>query len=111
MESRDFLDAAKRSVTYAGEADCRSAISRAYYAIYHVARAFEGPGLQIPPNRAGHKELVQRLKDARGGLVGNYFSTLFDRRVEADYELGEAVSQATATDSIKMAEWLFGNYP
>jgi len=74
-----------------GPAELRTAISRAYYAVYHVAVAeLEKLGFRIPKGPQGHANVQRRLFGS-GDLVtekaGPKLQTLYTRRLHADYQL------------------------
>lgn len=81
------------------EALCRSAISRAYYCLFHVCkdwavdRGFKKPRFIIEDGvkRAiSEHEWVQRwyFVDPDTQLLATKLTTAFDRRISADYHLG-----------------------
>jgi uncharacterized protein (UPF0332 family) len=108
MNGRDFLVTADSLVKGPAEADWRSAVSRAYYAAFHVARELlEGLGFQVPQADRAHKYLVFRLcncGDAGIQQTGYDLDRLRRNRNQADYELGAAISQNTAAARVLLAE-------
>jgi hypothetical protein len=62
MNGRDFLPIARALAAETTEAAWRSALSRAYYAAFHVARELmEGMGFAVPKSDAAHKHMAWRL--------------------------------------------------
>jgi uncharacterized protein (UPF0332 family) len=64
MIGRDFLLVAQRLLAGATEADWRSAVSRAYYGAFHVARQLMGDlGFTVPQADRAHAYLWLRLSN------------------------------------------------
>jgi hypothetical protein len=65
MDPRDFLRAAEEWVTENDQADWRSAVSRSYYAAFHVARTlFQRLGFVVPQGESAHGYLWLRLANS-----------------------------------------------
>jgi len=68
------------------EAGNRAAVSRAYYAVYNIARG------QVPANvtrrRGGssHRDLIDHFHQSGQHSTANLLESMRDRRNEADYE-------------------------
>ena len=90
MLPRLFLALAEELALADGPAACRTAISRAYYAVFHTAQRFlERMGFH-QPKRDPHTVLQQRLQnssDADIAFVGARLAQLHHERVQADYYL------------------------
>src|SRR4051812_44101916 len=70
MNPRDFLATARRLAASAAEADRRSAVSRAYYAVFHVAAALlRALRFGVPQADRAHGYLWLRLQNAGDPLV------------------------------------------
>jgi uncharacterized protein (UPF0332 family) len=71
------------------EENRRSAVSRAYYFVYHTARSHvESEGLQIP-RRDPHASLVALLRghfDQKGMKLASQLERMRDYRNQADYD-------------------------
>src|SRR5205823_8093654 len=68
MTGRDFLAVAIRLAAGAEEGDWRSAVSRAYYAAFHMARShLTDLGFSVPREERAHKYLSYRLMNAPVG--------------------------------------------
>jgi uncharacterized protein (UPF0332 family) len=92
MNAADFIDfAAKIAATYADAAACRSAISRAYYGAFHVARSFlDHIGSRPYRNANAHVFVQHRLMNSghdEATRAGRLLQDLFANRLRADYSL------------------------
>ena len=102
MNWRDFLTLASRLAAAKTEAEWRSAVSRGYYATFHVARQLlAGMGFRVPRADRAHQYLVFRLSnsgDANVEQAGRDLDTLRRMRNRADYDAvpGFVQTQATA---------------
>lgn len=91
------------------EAYRRSAVSRAYYAAFGVARKYAKAnlGLVLSNTAADHKAVAQILFDS-GDVdmlaAANNLKRLRRERNDADYDIGIAVSQKAATESLTVAQ-------
>jgi uncharacterized protein (UPF0332 family) len=102
VRGEDFLFAAEQLLKIPNEATWRSAVSRAYYAVFHCAVEFLS-GLGFPASRGpqAHGELQFGINNsgvAEFQKLYQMIHRLYDRRRLADYELqnDEFQSQATA---------------
>ena len=90
MIPRLFLTLAEDLAQASGPAECRTAISRAYYAVFNTAeRLLERMGFHRP-KRNPHIILRQRLLnsgDAEFARIGSDLIELHHARVQADYFL------------------------
>ena len=69
MNGREFLVAAKGLLLTATEATDRSAVSRAYYAAFHVGRRLlEDLGFTVPRTERGHAHVWLRLPNCGQGV-------------------------------------------
>ena len=101
MTGDQFIDVAgKIAATYSDPASCRTAISRAYYGGFHLAKVFlDEMGVRPPKNANAHVFIRQRLfncghKDAE--TVGALLWDLYADRLKADYDLDNANVEAVA---------------
>ncbi len=96
MDARRFLTLADSLVKQKGPAECRSAISRAYYSVYHVANQFLAR-MGLPKVKGGsHVILQRRLMNSADPVVSKIGSDLGNfhaRRNRADYELIDPPSE------------------
>jgi uncharacterized protein (UPF0332 family) len=89
------------------EARFRSAVSRAYYGAYHIAREFvESLGGTVPKNATGHFELSRLLWDSGQEDAHDAASRLDDLRRErnrADYDL-DSTGFRDRVNAVKLVE-------
>lgn len=111
MRGRAFLDVARELVGGQTEAHWRSALSRAYYALFLECRdALEGWGIKVPPHQPVHSAVRMRFTvplNADLKAVGYTLDRLGQRRNEADYQTdvpGSFATPAKAQDAITQAE-------
>lgn len=108
MNPRDFLEVAQTLITGASEAEWRSAVSRAYYAAFHVAqRLLEQCGFAVPQAERAHGYLWLRLANSGHMDVqqaGNDLSFLRRMRNWADYDLGRPMTHYPAFNHVQAAE-------
>jgi uncharacterized protein (UPF0332 family) len=115
MNGRDFLSVADDLAAGLTEAEWRSAVSRAYYAAFHVARDLLSQcGFDVPRVEAAHAYLWLRLTNAGHPDVqyaGLDLRHLRIARNRADYDLDLPFTQAsafaqaqTAADIIQLLE-------
>jgi uncharacterized protein (UPF0332 family) len=114
MNPSEFLDSAARFSLGTTEGDWRSAISRAYYAVFHHFREFFlSHGLNLGRSGQSHFNLYAGLLHCGiGGAApfGSEIDTLRQRRVDADYDLQARVAQAEATDAVTRAQAVITNF-
>jgi uncharacterized protein (UPF0332 family) len=108
MDAGDFLVVADKPSLAATEADWRSAVSRAYYAAFHVARGLLAScRFKIPRSEKAHVFLAFRLSNSGDPTVqsaGDNLDLLRTERNRADYELSYFYSQAQASAQVRIAE-------
>jgi len=91
MDPLDFLNFADSLKNSAEEAGRRSAISRAYYSVFHYIKAYlEEKGIPIPEDSTAHAKIPQYLRNA--GLeevreLGQSVDDLQEARIDADYSI------------------------
>jgi uncharacterized protein (UPF0332 family) len=107
MNPRDFLTQAQRLVALTGEEDWRSAVSRAYYSAFHVAREFmESLGFTVPQADRAHGYLWLRLQncgEASLEQLGRDLQDLRRQRNYADYDLNRTYRQSDAQRQVGRA--------
>jgi uncharacterized protein (UPF0332 family) len=108
MNGRDFLPLAARLAAGADEADWRTAVSRAYYAIFHVARRLlTDLNFTVPRADRAHQYLVFRLSNSGEAAVehaGRDLETLRRLRNRADYDELPALTQPQAAAAVQVAQ-------
>jgi uncharacterized protein (UPF0332 family) len=108
MNWRDFLSLAARLSTDTEQADWRTAVSRAYYAAFHISRQllFE-LNFTVPRADRAHQFLVFRLSNAGEAAVeaaGRDLETLRRLRNRADYDDFPAITQPQAAAAVRLAQ-------
>lgn len=108
MTGRDFFTLAGPLLAMTDEAAWRTAVSRGYYAAFHVASEFLG-GLRfsVPQSDRAHAYLWLRLQNCGEPLVikaGSDLNDLRSERNKADYDLRRSYVQSKAADWVKIAE-------
>jgi uncharacterized protein (UPF0332 family) len=108
MNGRDFLPVARQLAAGTTEAEWRTAISRAYYACFHVARRLlTDLGFTVPRADRAHHYLAFRLSNSGEPAVeqaGRDLETLRRVRDRADYDETPAVPQPQAGAGVQLAE-------
>lgn len=103
------------STTSAGEARCRSAMSRSYYAAYHAVLKIaltRGFIRKNYPRVGTHEALLEFLASTRDPDLASLHDdlrTLKMRRVLADYMLHKSIVVRDVQDVVEMAEALMEN--
>jgi uncharacterized protein (UPF0332 family) len=108
MNWRDFLLLATRLAAGSIEADWRTAVSRAYYATFHVARRlFIDLKFTVLRADRAHQYLVFRLSNSGEAVVeqvGRDLDTLRRLRNRADYDEIPALPKTQAVAAVQLAE-------
>jgi uncharacterized protein (UPF0332 family) len=108
MNWRDFLLLAARLAIGTTEADWRTAVSRAYYAAFHIARRLLADlNFAVPRADRAHQYLVFRLSNSGESAVehaGRDLDTLRRLRNRVDYDEFPALTQAQAAAAVQLAE-------
>src|SRR5437868_4576871 len=95
MDPRSFLTlATSLASTTAGPAECRSSISRSYYAAFNVAVAFLRDHAKLEPlggrdKHAAVKNCWLQCGDNVGKQIGISLDTLHTQRKHADYDMND----------------------
>lgn len=110
FDPRDFLDLAEALVARsdATEADLRTAISRAYYALHLRARQrlIERGRMQSTGTGLDHQIVIESLR-AGGGSQGDQGDAVRTERNIADYDIETEVIPATARRVVNLAKHVF----
>jgi uncharacterized protein (UPF0332 family) len=108
MNERDFLSLAHILAVRSEEAAWRSAISRGYYAAFHVARLLlEDLGFTVPRADRAHGYLWLRLANCGEASVqnaGSDLNLLRRHRNQADYDLTVGFTQGFTQGRVQAAE-------
>jgi len=107
MDGRAFLKLAQRLASGNSEAEWRSAVSRGYYAAFHVASSFiSSLGFRVPKGPQAHDYLVRRFANCDIHEVMTLASKLKSLRVNrnsADYRLYEESVRKTCYKDVRQA--------
>ncbi len=107
MDPHDYLEVAWSLLEGSREAEWRSALSRAYYAAFHIARQLLTQcGFAVPRGDQAHAYLWLRLSNAGHPdvhYVGTKLNDLRKARNRADYELEHSVDAASALEKVQAA--------
>lgn len=91
MTPDEFLVLATRLSASTGEAELRSAVSRAYYDVFHAARLLiEDCGVACPESAEAHDKVSKCLQNSQHANIvatGDKLSSLRTARNRADYRL------------------------
>jgi uncharacterized protein (UPF0332 family) len=114
MEWSDFRDTAERLGQGATEGDWRSAISRAYYAVFHFFRQFlQSNGLDIGRGGQSHFNLYSGLLNCgfpQVAAIASRIDGLRAHRVWADYDLDRPVSRRAARTTVRESRALITDF-
>jgi uncharacterized protein (UPF0332 family) len=113
MQGIEFLATAESLSLGSRESDWRSAISRAYYAVFHQFREFFlGHGLNLGRSGQAHFSLYSGLLNCgfpAAATLGSRIDQLRSDRVGADYNLAGPVDHMQAQDSVQVARDLIAD--
>lgn len=108
MDFREYLDLARALNAGSREAEWRSAVSRAYYAAFHVAgELLVQVGFAVPRGEQAHGYLWLRLSncgDPNVVIAGRNLQHLRRERNRADYDGFRPFHAATARNLVPIAE-------
>lgn len=111
----DILGSAQATQAVEGEISVRNAISRAYYAAYHLARQTFPPLPESMASAGGgvHKAYIDQLQQADEGSIERRFGVALNsmkgKRTKADYHLSDDIKPYEAVMQITKAESLFAD--
>jgi uncharacterized protein (UPF0332 family) len=93
MRGEDFIDLAAFLGEAGSEPAYRSAVSRAYYGAFHVAKQLLADvGIGLPGTGEAHRKVLfclQQCGERDGKAAGGELEVLRDQRNIADYDLGD----------------------
>ena len=108
MTPASLLALAERLALGTDDTDWRSAVSRAYYAAFHVARQLmEQCGFAVPRADRAHRYLSDWLSNCghRPTIqAGQWLEQLRGHRNEADYDLWLSLHRSDVEDHVSQAE-------
>jgi uncharacterized protein (UPF0332 family) len=104
MHGEDFLFPAEQLLKMPSEAAYRTAVNRAYYAVYHCGAEFlSGLGLKTSGGPQTHGQLQARVNNcgvAEFQQLYRIIHKLYDSRLLADYDLKSNEFQSQATTAL-----------
>jgi hypothetical protein len=109
MDPREFQLLASELVLRKRASDIRTAISRAYYAVFNVGvEILTELGFKINEGPSGHGDVRNRLSnsgDTEAAKVGSQLNNLHTGRLHADYRLNmtDVENQKTAEALVQLA--------
>lgn len=107
MKAREFHKLASALIGQSNSAEIRTAISRAYYAIFDLAAQFlTHSGLKLSRTNV-HVAVQHRLQncgDPEIQRVGSQLTDLASKRVRADYDLSDELIEDQKTASVVIAQ-------
>ena len=107
MDGRDFLHLANSLLSGSTQAEWRTAISRAYYAAFHVARELLlNCQFSVPRGEQAHAYLWLRLSNSsHAGVIsaGRDLKAVRSSRNWADYDLHNPLDQPAAAAQVQIA--------
>lgn len=108
MNWRDFLTLGTQLAAGTSEAEWRTAVSRAYYAVFHAARnLFADMHFAVPRADRAHQYVVFRLSNCGEAAVeqaGRDLDTFRRLRNRADYDERPPLAQPQAGAAVQLAE-------
>ena len=109
MHSRAFLDVVDDLATGPSEAHWRTAVGRAYFALFLECREAQSRwGLSLPSQNQSHRTVRLRLVVAQDSdllSVATFLEKLASYRARADYAPGDIVTFATPRIAIITIDW------
>ena len=106
--ARDLLTLARRLANGTAETEWRTAVGRAYFAAFHVARQLlEDLGFNVPPDESAHRYLSLRLSNCGNPQVmqaGSDLERLRRERNFADYLIQQTLRRSSTYTLIRAAE-------
>jgi uncharacterized protein (UPF0332 family) len=118
IKKEDLLNLACELRSAGAEPHWRSAVSRAYYAVYHGCtdwhKALPMPGSNTGPAGGVHQQLINRMRNPDTStpdgqrklskMLATQLEVLRGQRHQADYNLGDKVDQALAANACQQAQ-------
>ena len=111
MNGEQFLTLAAELISGPTEAHYRSAVSRAYYGAFHIARRLlEDVGVHLPRGEQVHAKAIYCLQDCgeqSAAEAAAYLEILRTERNRADYDLDRTVyQQRVAEAQVRKAQYI-----
>lgn len=103
MNPEEFLVVAEQLAKQPSEASKRSAISRAYYGVFHLARELiESCGVKVARSAEGHAIVMRCLQNCgleKLARAGSMLDSLRSIRNKADYDLASTAFTPKAAET------------
>ena len=100
----EFADKLIIDTKYDEKSRSRVVVGRAYYTAFLKAQKKLGElGYPLDDSSRIHKQAIDALRSLKPDL-GDKFSSLFDKRVNADYHMDEDIRKDTGKSSLKIAK-------
>lgn len=88
------------------EAHLRTAISRAYYGCFHLARlGCARKWSWLPPEAGQHRAVIRKLREHRQLYVARQLDALLSLRERADYDLNATIDRLACHQVLELAGW------
>jgi uncharacterized protein (UPF0332 family) len=85
----------------------RSAVNRAYYACFHLARlGCERKWSWVPAEYGQHRAVIRELREHRQTFLAGRLSRLLNLREHADYDLARPVDRELSRQALALADEL-----
>lgn len=113
MNPLDFLRVAIRFKDSKEEAERRTSVSRAYFAVYNQVKAFFNSNrVSIPKDASGHVIVVRYLRQSQvAGDIGGRIDDLRTYRNDADYKLEKDIfNVSTVVSMVSEAEEVVADF-
>jgi len=109
-DPRRFLDLANDLLNdgdYERESRARTAIGRAYYAAFLIARQkLREKGVRIPESSEIHRIVIQTFMEKGLSMIGNPLDQLREKRVDADYHMESNITVSLGQKCAKLSEYV-----
>jgi uncharacterized protein (UPF0332 family) len=88
------------------EAECRTSVSRAYYAVFNkCSDTFFSQTQTVKPREDSHRFIIEKFKSGKkeAKTIGFHLETLKVSRVESDYNSSKVIDKSKMDSAIKIA--------
>lgn len=119
MNWRTYLTVAQQSINQNDEAFFRTAVSRAYYAVFNSLRLKAGYNTKTEQVEFSHQKFIEALKNGEDkivrnlnldedtiAIIGEKLNDLRRQRNEADYNGLIHINQKNAKQALQIAEFI-----
>ena len=112
LRPQEFFSLAQELADNSTEVHWRSAISRAYYGVFHITRDRVSRRTNVTKGKDVHKFLKDYLSNNANRTLGQNLGDLHNQRKQADYDIGIKCRTFTKRDAetqLKLALKLASN--